>query len=154
MEIKLKNNTYFLFFTQYFKLRLRIFAFLMVIIIIGVAAGSLNPFIYGKILDAVTAGDLEQIKAFILIYFSINLSATLLSLRESYLGQIVSYFITADIRKRLFSKIVRMRFKRLDAYPPGELMSRLDSDAETVVGFYINECNFFRVQPGYVVFFR
>ena len=135
---KLKSNQRYLFYKKHFKRILPLIAILILLIIVGVVSGNINPFIYGKIIDFITAGDLDSIPAYIFVFLLINLFAMLLSMVESYIGQLVSYSVSSGVRKELFAKITRMRFKSLDGYNTGELISRLDSDAGTIVDFFID----------------
>lgn len=134
---KLKQNRYYKFYETYFQPRRLMMLFLLLLIKAGVVSGNLNPFVYGKMIDSITAGDFPSVEKYIAIYFAVNLFAFLLGMLEGYVGQMVSYFISSDVRKRLFSKIMRMRFRNLDEYHIGELVSRLDSDAGSIVDFYI-----------------
>lgn len=135
---KIRTNRFWLFFTYHFNKKLLSLIVLTLIIITGVAAGSINPFVYGKIIDAIGIKQLESVSMYIILYFFVNLSASLLGLLESYIGRIITYHISSSVKREVFTKIIRMRFKNLEKYTVGELISRLDSDADNVVGYYID----------------
>lgn len=135
---KIRTNRFYIFYSIHFKKKIFALIILTLLILIGVAAGSFNPFIYGKILDMVNTGQLDTVAKYIMVFFFINLSATLIGLLEGYLGRIISYKASSEARKSLFKKIIKMRVKNLECYPTGELVSRLDSDADNVVEYYIN----------------
>lgn len=132
-----EKNRFTMFFRRYFQSRLGYLILLLLIIVFGVVAGNLSPLIYGSILDFISTGNLQGVRTYIFIYFGISLLALILGLVEGYLGTLISHFISSDVKKTLYRKILRMRFRSLDRYDIGELMSRLESDAGGVVNFYI-----------------
>ncbi len=135
---KMKSNRFWLFFIRYFYKKIFILFILTFIIILGVIASNINPFVYGKIIDAINFKQLVNVKMYIVLYFGANLLTLLIGMLESYIGQIFTYQIGSNVKQNVFSKIIRMRFKNLEKYSTGELISRLDSDANVVVEYYIN----------------
>ena len=134
----MKSNRFWLFFIRYFYKKIFILFILTFIIILGVIASNINPFVYGKIIDAINFKQLVNVKMYIVLYFGANLLTLLIGMLESYIGQIFTYQIGSNVKQNVFSKIIRMRFKNLEKYSTGELISRLDSDANVVVEYYIN----------------
>lgn len=138
MKERVTNSAFYSFYQRYFRHRLLFVAGLLALIIFGVATGNINPYLYGKIIDFITTGNLASLRIYIVIYFFATIVSAGLGMLEGYMGQIFSFVVTNEVKKELFNKIMRMRFKRLDEYTVGELISRLESDADTVVGYYIN----------------
>ena len=138
MKKKVIESPFYHFYQRYFRCRLLFVAGLLALIIFGVAAGNINPYLYGKIIDFITSGNLASLRKYIAVYFFATVAAAGLGMLEGYLGQILSFVVTNEVKKELFNKIIRIRFKKLDEYTVGELISRLESDACTVVEYYIN----------------
>lgn len=126
------------FYQRYFKPKLSYIVLLIIIITFGVVFGNLSPFVYGKILDFISDKNIDDVKQYIFIYFGISILALLLGIIEGYIGTLISYLISSDVRRSLYQKIMRMRIRSLDKYSIGELLSRLDSDANAIVNFYID----------------
>lgn len=135
---KIKSNRFGLFFFRYFYNKILILFILTFIIILGVITSNVNPFVYGKIIDTINLKQLVKVKLYIVLYFGVNLFTLLIGLLEGYIGQLLTYQIGSRVKQDVFSKIIRMRFKNLEKYSTGELISRLDSDANIVVEYYIN----------------
>ncbi len=131
------KNRFWIFYKSYFSSKIIYIISLIIIIILGVVAGNLSPIIYGGILDFITSGNLVAVKSYIFIYFAISLLALVLGLAEGYIGTLATHFISSNVKKNIYRKIMRMRLQGLETYSVGELMSRLDSDAERIVAFYI-----------------
>ena len=75
---------------------------------------------------------------FIVIYFFITLFANLLSMLEGYVGQVVNFKVSKNVQIELFDKMIRMKTSAYSKYEVGELISRLNGDADNIVSFAIN----------------
>lgn len=135
---KNKQNKFYIFYLQYFKLYSIRLMGLFLIIIIGVVSSNVAPIIYGKMIDAITTESFITLKNYIIIYFCITIFSLFVGIIENYIGQIISFKISSEIKERIFKKIIYMKVQSLDSYSVGELVSRLDSDASGVVSYYID----------------
>lgn len=134
----ISKNRFYVFLVDYFKGHVFQILLLLFLIFGGVALTSLSPYFYGKIVDNAAVGNIKSLTIYIFMYFILTAVGYCLGLIESYAGQRLTYLITNNIRKDLFAKILRMKCKALDKYDIGELISRLNSDADIIVSFYFN----------------
>lgn len=99
---------------------------------------NISPYLYGKMLDSITSGNIDLLIKLIIIYFSITLFTTLLSILENYMGQIINFKLSKNVQMELFDKMIRMRTSSYSKYETGELISRLNGDADSIISFGIN----------------
>lgn len=123
---------------QYFKTHSVKIIWLFLIIVIGVASSNITPIIYGKMIDVITTGNILILKKYVIFYFVITVFSLCVGIIENYMGQVVTFKISSQVKTNIFNKIICMRVKNLDSYSVGELVSRLESDASTVVNYYID----------------
>lgn len=114
------------------------FFLLLAVIVAGVIAESINPYIYGKIIDSITNKELSTLKKYLIVFFVIMLIVQFLSILESLAGQKVTTLIENEIKEKLFRKILGIRHSELDKYQAGELLNRLEFDAESIIDYYID----------------
>lgn len=110
---------------------------LLLLIAIGVAINSVNPYLYGRIIDNITLSEINLLKNNLLIFFSVNLITILFSVLEEIVGKRLSMVSSNNIKIDLFEKILKMNLSSCDKYSSGELINRLDSDADTIINYYI-----------------
>ena len=113
-------------------------ALLIFIIFVGTFVTSLNPYLYGQIIDNITSSDLDSLATYLILYFWVTLLANLLSAFEVYLGQMLNFDLTRSSQSTLYNHIIRMRMKNYQSYDVGELISRINGDSSEVVSFEIN----------------
>lgn len=135
---KIRHNKFYIFYLQYFKTHYVKIIWLLLIIVIGVASSNITPIIYGKMIDVITTGNMLILKNHVILYFVITVFSLAVSIIENYLGQVVTFIISSQVKTKIFNKIICMRVKNLDSYSVGELVSRLETDASTVVNYYVN----------------
>lgn len=111
---------------------------LLILILVGTSITGISPYLYGKMLDAITIGNLESLKILIMIYLFVNIVSNFLSILENYIGKITNFSITSDMQKSLFNSIVGMTTQAYNSYETGELLSRLNGDSDSIVGFTLN----------------
>lgn len=134
---KKKGNTSTIYKDIFMKKKSSFFL-LLAVIIAGVVAVSVNPYIYGKIIDSITNKELRTLKNYLFIFFVIMLAVQCLSILESLIGQKVTTLLENEIKEKLFSKIAVLKYCELDKYQSGELLNRLEFDAEAIIDYYID----------------
>ena len=72
------------------------------LILLGVLLGNLSPYLYGKMVDAINAGDLKKLAALIGGYCAVTLTTLGMSLLEKYLGEICSFKMVHSMKQTLF----------------------------------------------------
>ena len=126
------------FLKQYILPRKGTILFLILIIGVTVVFGNLNPYIYGKMIDSINAFDMKTLISLAILYFLITILGTAIGILEGYIGQKVTFEISSHVRKDLFQKMVGMKTEEVQKYTTGELVSRLNGDAEAIVDFYLD----------------
>ncbi|CAK7010915.1 ABC transporter ATP-binding protein [Tissierella sp.] len=126
------------FFKRYIYIGNKYLILLIGLIFIGSLVANISPYLYGKILDSITLGDMDLLTKIIIIYFSITLFTNLLSMLEKYVGQVVNFRLSKNAQTELFDKMIRMRTSAYSKYEVGELISRLNGDTDSIVSFGIN----------------
>lgn len=112
--------------------------FIAALILVGVALGNASPYIYGKMVDAISGGNLNGLMFLIALYCGVTLLTLGLSLFEKYCGEMVSFRIAARIRQSLFDKVVRAKCKDFSKFTSGEYIARLNGDSEGIVSFFLD----------------
>ena len=111
---------------------------LVVLILLGLIVGNISPYLYGLMLDSITVSNLKTLSILIMLYFIITIFTMFLSIIENYCGQMLCFKISNNIRKDMFRRVICMKSRYIDTYNSGEIISRINGDAESVVDFYVN----------------
>jgi ABC-type bacteriocin/lantibiotic exporter with double-glycine peptidase domain len=139
MYKEIKNNEKLKwFFTKYIYTGKQYIILIIVLIFFGSLIANISPYLYGKMLDSITSGDMNLLIKLIIAYFFITLFTNLLSMLEAYVGQITSFKLSKNAQKELFDKMIRMKTSNYSNYKIGEFISRLNSDVDGIVSFGIN----------------
>ncbi len=136
--IKLKNRKLRWFFNNYIRTKINLICLLIVLIFIGISIGNTSPLIFGKMIDIIGNSNLNELLHLIILYFIVTVITKIISIIEDFIGQTVSFGITKETQKDLFKKIITLNQKSLQNYESGELISRLNGDADSVVNFFID----------------
>ena len=126
------------FFTEYLLPYKWALAGLLALILLGVAMGSLSPYLYGRMVDAINAGNLGLLALLIAVYCLFTLSAAGLSLLEKYCGELTSFKMVSKAKKHLFEKIAAAKCSDFSQWTTGEYISRLEGDVEGIVSFFLD----------------
>ena len=126
------------FFKKYIKNSKKDIFLILCLIIVGIAISSIGPFLYGQMIDNISQKNIYSLKNDIYLYFLITFFSSLLSLIEAYIGEKMTFKITNEVKKDIFSKLLTMKLSNLEKYTTGELISRLESDAGTIVDYFID----------------
>lgn len=139
-DIKDKNDKekIWRFFKTYMYAQKNKLIFLVILIFVGSLIGNISPYLYGKMLDSISSGNMNYLIKLIAVYFIVTMITTLLSIYEGYLGQIINFKMSKNIQKRIFDKMIRMRTSAYSQYDTGEFINRLNGDADGIVSFVIN----------------
>ncbi|GEM_PF-4172290 len=76
------------FFKKYVYIGKKYLILIIILIIIGSLVANISPYLYGKMLDSITLGDMDFLIKLIISYFFITIFTNLLSMLESYVGQV------------------------------------------------------------------
>ncbi|MBU5310497.1 ABC transporter ATP-binding protein/permease [Tissierella carlieri] len=126
------------FFKRYIYTGKKYLVLIIVLIFIGSLVANISPYLYGKMLDSITLGDMDLLFKIIILYFFITLFTNLLSILEGYIGQVVNFKLSKNAQIELFDKMIRMRTLAYNKYETGEFISRLNGDTDSIVSFGIN----------------
>ncbi len=126
------------FFKKYIYTGKKYIFLIIGLIFIGSLVANISPYLYGKMLDSITSGDMDFLLKLIIAYFLITVFTNLLSMLESYIGQVVNFKLSKKAQIELFDKMIRMKSYFYSKYEVGELISRLNGDTDGIISFGIN----------------
>lgn len=111
---------------------------LIIIIGIGVLLNGISPYVFGKIIDAITAYSSEEFKKLLLLYLIILLATQVLNIIETMLGTYAVNKIQNEMQQTLMNKMLTLKCCESDKVSEGELLNRLEFDADEIVSYYID----------------
>lgn len=112
--------------------------YLIIVILLGIIASMAIPYVFGKIIDLIVIKDLQLVLKFIIISLFLNISQSLSSVLEEWIGNILSIDCSNSIKEAMFAKILDTRYEFLNSYGEGELVSRIENTGDKIVSFYID----------------
>src|SRR5690625_5016559 len=98
--------------------------YLILIILLGIIASIVIPYLFRKIIDLIVIKDLQLVLKFIIISLILNIFQSLSSVLEEWIVNILSIDCSNSIKEAMFSKILDTRYEFLNSYGEGELVSR------------------------------
>lgn len=108
------------------------------LVLFGALINVLNPYLYGMLIDSLENKLFGSTCFIILFYIICNIVSLLFSFTESYLGVMLLEKSSVTFKKKMYTNVILMKCKEYNTYLPGELVSRLDSDAEECLSYYYN----------------
>lgn len=119
-------------FGNYIKKDKLLFGSLILIIGIGIGIGGISPYVYGNIIDSITAGERYLFGKWILIYLAVLVCTQILAILESVAGNYMVNRIENSMKKELLENVLTLRCKEIEQYTEGELLNRLEFDAQSM----------------------
>jgi len=114
------------------------FCALLILIVIGIIASSITPYLFGSLIDSIVAADITGLKRYIVLFLGFNILSILIELIESIIGNDISVRVSCEIKQELLEKILLLKAKEQDKYSAGEWMNRLEGDADSIVSYYLD----------------
>ena len=114
------------------------FFYLFSLIVLGAIIASIEPIIWGNIIDCLTVVRFHNLIQLLILFLGIQLFTFALGLLESYLGAKLDYEIESGIRRTVFDKALKIQCAELDQFDTGELVSRVTSDSGAIISFVID----------------
>jgi len=111
---------------------------LILVIGIGVLLNGISPYVFGNIIDRITAFLPGEFKRLLLLYLIICVMTLVLSIVESMIGTYVVNSIQNEMQKKLLDRMLVLKCHESDKAPEGELFNRLEFDADSIVSYYID----------------
>lgn len=112
--------------------------FLIVVIGAGVTLGGLQPVVYGEIIDCITTFQKEEFGKWIIALFLLLIFIQILEIVEDVLGNYVVNHMENTMQEQLMDKMLSLKCREIDRYTEGELLNRLEFDAQKIVEFYLD----------------
>lgn len=125
-------------YERYLKKEKGVFVLLILIIGIGVGVSGTNPYIYGNIIDCITEGQKSEFEKWLIAFFGALALTQLLESVESVIGNWVVNHIENEMQDNLMKKMLSLSCKEIDKYTEGELLNRLEFDAEKIIEYYLD----------------
>lgn len=97
------NKFYKRIFNQYFRKHIYLVLLLIILIMINVVFSSVNPFLFGTLIDNLNRKDFHKIMLFIMAYVILAFITSILEIMKGNLSMALSYNISSDMKKVLFN---------------------------------------------------
>lgn len=123
-------------FYRYLKNEKKYIILLVCIIGIGVGINGINPYIYGNIIDSITEMQRKDFEKWAIVFLVVLLLVQILEAVESIIGNFFVNHIENKMQECLMKKILFLKCEEIDKYTEGELLNRLEFDAEKIIGYY------------------
>jgi ATP-binding cassette subfamily B protein len=108
-----------------------------VIIFVNLSLQLVIPQIIGRFIDAVTQGSaLTNLVRLGIAFLTTALLQQLIDILASYYTQTVAWTATNTLREDLARHAIHLDMSFHKAHPPGEMISRIDSDVHTLTDFF------------------
>lgn len=125
-------------YERYLKKEKGVFVLLILIIGIGVGVSGMNPYIYGNIIDCITGGQKGEFEKWLIAFFGVLVLTQVLESAESVIGNWAVNHIENEIQDSLMKKMLSLKCREIDKYTEGELLNRLEFDAEKIIEYYLD----------------
>lgn len=123
---------------QYLKKYKGLLALLILVIGTGTAINAVSPYVYGKLIDSIVGADLGGFKRWLIVFLIALVLTQILEAVETILGNWVVNRIENDMKENLMGEILSLRCREIDNFQGGELLNRLEFDAQTVTEYYLD----------------
>ena len=132
------NKFYKRIFDQYFRKHICLVSLLITLVMLNVVFSSINPFLFGTLIDNLNRKDFNKTILFIMVYVILAFITSILEIVRGNLSMVLSYNISSDMKKALFNQYLRFETSTRDKYNTSELLNRLQNDSDLIVSFYLN----------------
>lgn len=110
---------------------------LAVLIIVSITLQLINPQLVRRFLDAAeTKRDLNELLVTAVIFMSIAILAQAVKLAGTYVGEIVAWTATNELRADLAGHCLKLDMSFHKTHKPGELIERVDGDVNQLATFF------------------
>ena len=110
---------------------------LSLLIVAGIALQLISPQLVRRFLDAVEQGrTLNELVGTAVIFIGVALVVQVIKLAAAYLGEIVAWSATNDLRADLALHCLKLDMAFHKSYKPGELIERVDGDVNQLANFF------------------
>lgn len=110
---------------------------LLIIIIGGIGFNNWGPYIYGKLIDAITEKQETNFYYYFVFFIVISALSSGLSIVESNIALKLSTKICNKKQSYFFENIIRLKLSESEKYDYGSLVTRISSDISTIIDYDI-----------------
>ncbi len=122
---------------RYMRPQKRLVALLIFLVIASIALQLANPQLVRRFLDSVETGrSLEELLLTAVFFVAIALLAQATRLAGTYVGEVVAWTATNDLRADLALHCLKLDMSFHKAHKPGELIERVDGDVNQLATFF------------------
>ncbi len=123
---------------KFFKEKIGYIILLSIVIILGIILESINPYLFGKIIDNISKNKKMVMGRYFFWYTAILFSIQILGCFEKILGKSIVLNIVNRIKHTLFGCVVAMPYYKSQEFEQGELLNRIEFDASIIVDYYMD----------------
>ncbi|MBE2220928.1 MAG: ABC transporter ATP-binding protein [Anaerolineae bacterium] len=110
---------------------------LVLLVLVGIALQLLNPQLIRRFLDGVESGQsLPELVWTAVVFTGIAVTAQLTKLIGAYVGEVVAWRATNELRADLALHCLQLDMSFHKAHKPGELIERVDGDVNLLANFF------------------
>lgn len=133
----LSKHPYRTLLVTYLRPQARLVALLSFLVIGGITLQLINPQLVRRFLDGVETGKSVRELVGTAVFFTIlAIIAQATRLAAAYVGEVVAWSATNDLRADLALHCLRLDMSFHKAYKPGELIERVDGDVNQLANFF------------------
>lgn len=125
-------------YQKYLKRTLNYIILMLICILLGIVIDSINPYLFGRIIDGIGNKDINFIKHNLFNLTIVLVVVQVLGLFEQLLGESIVLKTVNEIKKNLFETVLNIPYFKTQEYDKGELLNRIEFDASMVVHYYID----------------
>lgn len=110
---------------------------ILFLVVVSSTSQGLSPYLIGRAVDDfISAGNREGLAHTILLLIGVYLAGAVATRFQIYLIARMGQTILADLRQRVFDKIMGLSLQYLESKQAGEIMSRLVNDIDALNNFF------------------
>ena len=103
----------------------------------GIGLQLIGPLAIRYFIDAaLEGGELRGLYVAAVVFMSVGLGGQVLGVVNTYVGRDVAWRATNRMRSELLLHVLKLEMAFHTEHPPGELVERIDGDAETLANFF------------------
>jgi ATP-binding cassette subfamily B protein len=123
-------------FKKYYKSYIKLFLIAVFFLSLETFADLMQPFLVSKLIDkGVSNHNLEQIWFYGFLMLITTVVGLISALTRNYISSNVSFGVSRDLRKDLYSKLVYMNQNQIESFDRGSIITRITGDVNQIQQF-------------------
>jgi ABC-type bacteriocin/lantibiotic exporter with double-glycine peptidase domain len=98
---------------------------------------SLSPYVFGRVLDAVTLGEKQQLVIMLMVYLLVNIIVHATSFAQSFFTSWIQQQRTNSLKNKFMAIILELPWHAKQKYLDADIINRIESDCNMVASYSI-----------------